>query len=62
MKGVTPSTPELINTLESEKKDQAKLDSTLDGVNDAGEYDYEYDEVEDQEESEDSDTPDVRPA
>jgi len=59
MKGVTPSTPDLINTLESEKRDQAKLDSRL---AEDGEYDDEYDNVEDQEELEDSDTADVRPA
>jgi len=59
MKGVTPSTPDLINTLESEKRDQAKLDSRL---AEDGEYDYEYDNVENQEELEDSDTADVRPA
>lgn len=59
MKGVTPSTPDLIKTLESEKRDQAKLE--LDGVNDDEAYDYE-DKVEDEEEFEDSDTPDVCPA
>jgi hypothetical protein len=38
MKGVTPSTPDLINTLDSETKDQAKLDSYPD---------EEYDDEED---------------
>ena len=49
MKGVTPSTPDLINQLESEREDQAKLDS--------GEYDEEdeeeYEDDEDDEEYED---------
>lgn len=34
MKGVTPSTPDLVNTLDSEKRDQAKLDSFPDPAND----------------------------
>ncbi|KAG0560348.1 hypothetical protein KC19_10G173700 [Ceratodon purpureus] len=34
MKGVTPSTPDLMTTLDSEKRDQAKLDSYPDDVND----------------------------
>ena len=49
MKGVTPSTPDLINQLESEREDQAKLDS--------GEYDEEdeeeYEDDENDEEYED---------
>ena len=37
MKGVTPSTPDLVNTLDSEKRDQAKLDSFPDPANDGRE-------------------------